>query len=753
MSRFMQQSRLQANKLQDSSFISFIYNLEASVLTSANFINAVADLNAKDDDIITNGRFTGVIELMKPEFLRGREFSGFLSSFNTRRELDSLESRGRDFSFLGRLQASSFSVLSGLESSVLESFYFNQFINTIDVTSFRDGSFASFINNAESSTLTSENFTVTLGGLDTATITNGRFTEDIEKINNSFLESESFYEFIREQDPSDLAQRGSGYTPLPSVGGFSPSPEIIAALPPELDVNTLDFSGVITGGSQKGRIREGVDSAERRIGFREVKRPIDSSSVGQTWVIIHGWNDTPVRAEGFTEIADLVADIVPVVAANDRVLTLDWSEAAGNESFGDLGGVVNAATWITPTAEFAVETLRDEYGVTDDYAKNQLNLVGHSLGPYVASEMGRIFKETNNTGVRTITALDPGSEARGEFILDVRPGQPRRRVTGFSDVSAFSRSFFGESSSAGSSQNSLTANEAYQLDFSVRRGEGPRSEHFRVLRAFRNLADGSDGLIDELLGIPAYRSINGDLPVDEFTDIVGDRDTQLGVNKASSVGFEAIIDVDKDNEPTLLVAQRSTGDRDSIVIGNESDQEIDGSKSARFFEDGNDKLFGDGGADVIRGLAGDDILSGGTGEDELFGGDGDDVLYGGDEFRIAARDELTGGLGSDRFALNQLNVTDSFDKADIIRDFDLRKDFFGLIEGLSTSDLSIQNIPIESIPLGVTTDGVSSSISTRDGILAVVEKISAEAILGSSRNLFTANGVDNRAIGRSFEIV
>lgn len=414
-------------------------------------------------------------------------------------------------------------------------------------------------------------------------------------------------------------------------------------------------------------------------------------------------------------------------------------------------GVVNAATWVTPTAEFAVNALRSEYGVDDNYAKNQLNLVGHSLGPYVASEMGRLFRDSNGTGVRTITALDTGAEFTApddRFNLDGRiDGDGRRELTPFRDVSAFSRSFYGESSLLGSERNSLTADEAYQMDFSVRNEDGGRrEEHFRVIRAFRNLAS-EPGLIGDLLGIPAYSDTDNSLPVDDFEEIIGGRDR----GKNSSVGFEGIIDVNSQNEPTLLVAQRDTGEQDSIVIGSKVSNNLEGFESrrggrdtsgnSRFFEEGNDKLLGEGNTDVIEGKTGNDILSGGLGSDELFGGDNDDILYGGDEFSSAQRDELTGGAGNDIFALRRENATDTAGDADLVKDFNLENDRIGLIGSLNSGEL-VFNESGDNVSIG----------TSQDGILAVLEGRSADDIISSDRNLFTANNFSGTALGDTFAV-
>jgi ELWxxDGT repeat protein len=191
--------------------------------------------------------------------------------------------------------------------------------------------------------------------------------------------------------------------------------------------------GVVTGGDPNGRLlNSDVESRRdrRNVGFEEIKNPQDGS--GQTWVVIHGWNSST----GETNINELIQSIQGKVGANDRVLALNWQEAAANTSgLGDNltslaeGANARAATWITPVAEFAVRTLQERYGIDAAKASTSLNLVGHSLGSLLSSDIGRIYRdggilvnpfptspETANTavaanggGVRTITALDPAS--------------------------------------------------------------------------------------------------------------------------------------------------------------------------------------------------------------------------------------------------------------------------------------------------------------------------------------------------------
>ena len=450
-----------------------------------------------------------------------------------------------------------------------------------------------------------------------------------------------------------------------------------STLPPNPLEGTLPISGFVTGGSEEGVLfNQQVENnpSLRKVGFLEVNNPTEAE---QTWLIIHGWNDAP---EG--KIADVAQEIAKT-KPGDRVLLLDWREAAYNNSeslgveFGVPGrGNFRAATWISPVAEFAVKALNNFYGIDIQEASQSLNLIGHSLGSLVNAEMGRIYRdglllENNNflsgntEGARTITALDPPSARnRDENPLFDDPNEDIYDVDGriegiqapekFADVSVFSRSFVGEKSIAGNPELAVTADEAFQMDFGTISEflTDFGSEHGRVVRAFTNTVN-QPGLIGDLLGIRAYDSIN-ELPIEDFDE--------LRIRREDNGGYKGIVDVNKDNEATLLIGKAKTGNKEDIVIGSFINQEINGADFAglggdnRYTGDGNDLFFGEAGNDTIIGNKNDDILFGGKGKDKLNGGSGIDtfILQPGDGGRVK-------------------------DEADVIEDFKIGTDKIGLI--------------------------------------------------------------------------
>ena len=416
-------------------------------------------------------------------------------------------------------------------------------------------------------------------------------------------------------------------------------------------LEALDVSGTITGGKTGGKLLDTVtDPESRTIGFREIQAP--EGEEGQTWVIVHGWDSSP-DAEN---IADLIDAVAQKADPSDRILALDWREAANN-----TGGIFNAggngiaATWISDTAEFAVQALVEQYDIDPDLASQNLNLIGHSLGSLVSSEIGQIYKtgvnrggddvidSNNSLGARTITALDPAAEVnlRPDFIFTESGYDIDGSLTGrqtpadFNQSSVFSRTYIGRRSVAGNPIFADAADEAYELDFGnlIDPFLTDNREHTRVIKTFNNLID-RPGIFGELLGYDSYQSLDK-LSIDELDEINVTR-------RLRSRTYQGIIDVDKTNQPTLLTANSAIDADGKIIVGEYLADIIDGGV-------GNDKLYGQDNNDILTGKSNDDTLVGGAGSDRLSGDGstniGDDLLYGG-----TGRDVLTGDGGADIFA-------------------------------------------------------------------------------------------------------
>ena len=132
------------------------------------------------------------------------------------------------------------------------------------------------------------------------------------------------------------------------------------------------------------------------ISLERVSRGHDISSNRKTWVVLHGWNSN----SGESNISDL-SNALDGIDSRDQVFKLDWSSASN--SFANLG---EASSWIDDAARWAAKKLEDA-GI----AGSQINLIGHSLGAYVAAE---IAKRTDR-GVNRIIAFDAAANLPGGY--------------------------------------------------------------------------------------------------------------------------------------------------------------------------------------------------------------------------------------------------------------------------------------------------------------------------------------------------
>lgn len=238
----------------------------------------------------------------------------------------------------------------------------------------------------------------------------------------------------------------------------------------------------------------------------------------------------------------------------------------------------------------------------------------------------------------------------------------------FADVSRFSRAFNGTNSVFGNEAAAATADEVVAMSFESSGPLSPFAEHERVLLSFANI-DEQPGRIGSNLGIRAYASTSGSLPLSTWQEI-----PNFPI-AGSDRSFTAVLDVDIDNQSNQLLGLRNSGAFDNIVIGDE------GSNSLGGFEppfNGNPGVIGDQrysgrGADILYGEGGNDTLSGGSGADILIGGTG--------------ADSLTGGTGRDTFVLSSGDGSVDILRTNVINDFALGEDVFGLWPGLTSEDL------------------------------------------------------------------
>jgi pimeloyl-ACP methyl ester carboxylesterase len=164
-----------------------------------------------------------------------------------------------------------------------------------------------------------------------------------------------------------------------------------------------------------------------------------------TWIVIHGMDSSP---DGIKNLAEAIEGY----KEGDQILTLDWRDAAkSNQFIVPLPGI--GASFIEATATMVAKNLTG-WGIN---GVNNINLVGHSLGAYVAAEIA----ERIPGGVNRIIALDPAKELWGGYDSE---------SVNFSNNSQFSWGFYG--SSLGSSPRTVTADESFSMGFGTNWGVG-----------------------------------------------------------------------------------------------------------------------------------------------------------------------------------------------------------------------------------------------------------------------------------------
>lgn len=254
----------------------------------------------------------------------------------------------------------------------------------------------------------------------------------------------------------------------------------------------IDTSFPVTGG-ETNRPPNNVNASERNITIRGLSGvpSADQWSNQKVWLLIPGFTAT-------AKFYDLtLATAIRNAHPNDAVLALDWTQVTDTPTNDALLGILRgdhyrSVSWVTPVAN----ALRDklvEWGMP----ASALNMVGHSLGSFLASEIAASFNTTYGSQVGSVTALDPASNSgrRGSpydttngfdtNLLNgyVRNGGIADPIKPFNLGTATSRSFNGISSVAGNEAQAGTAKESFLFDFS----NPLTDQHAAVVTAYTNL--------------------------------------------------------------------------------------------------------------------------------------------------------------------------------------------------------------------------------------------------------------------------
>jgi Ca2+-binding RTX toxin-like protein len=303
-----------------------------------------------------------------------------------------------------------------------------------------------------------------------------------------------------------------------------------------------------------------------------------------------------------------------------------------------------------------------------------LNIVGHSLGANLASELAASFNTTYGSQVGSVTALDPASNSArlvspydiiNGFDTDLSNGYLRNR--GIADpierldfgATTSRRSFNGISSLAGNEAQAGTARESFLFDF----GTNPFNpidqvaQHSRVVTAYTNLVrtDAADNsrLATNILGLTDTQ------PAHQFRPNFyrGDFLNSLQVH-------EGVIPVDAQDNPLFLVAAKlNGGTNDRFIYGTNSNDVLTGTGifGKYYNNNGNHTYYFGDGDDIVSAGTGSDIIFGGAGVDALGGSDGNNLIFGeagGDLIAAGTgNDTINGGAGDDNINAGNGNNT------------------------------------------------------------------------------------------------
>ncbi|MEG4352798.1 hypothetical protein QUA74_24050 [Microcoleus sp. LAD1_D3] len=425
-------------------------------------------------------------------------------------------------------------------------------------------------------------------------------------------------------------------------------------------MTAIDTPFLVTGGETNRPPTNAFSPSQRQINIRA---PFGVPSADQ-WTGQKVWLLLP----GFTAPSDsfdaTLATAIDDANPNDTVLALDWTQVSGtptnNAAAGiAIGDLYRSGSWITPVAT-TVRNKLVEWGIP----ATALNIVGHSLGANLASELAASFNITYGSQVGSVTALDPASNSArlvspydriNGFDTDLSNGYVRNG--GIADpierldfgATASRRSFNGISSVSGNEAQAGTAKESFLFDF----GTNPlnpvdqAAQHSRVVTAYTNLVktDAADNsrLATNILGL---------------TDTQPDHQFRPNFYRGDSLNslqvHEGVIPVDAQDNPLFLVAAKlNGGTNDRFIYGTNSNDVLTGTgifgkyynnngNHTYYFGDGDDTVYAGTGSDLIFGGAGVDALGGSDGNNVIFGEAGGDLIAAG-----TGNDTINGGAGND----------------------------------------------------------------------------------------------------------
>ena len=388
----------------------------------------------------------------------------------------------------------------------------------------------------------------------------------------------------------------------------------------------------------------------------------------ETYVLIHSFKNDSTDTATIAELAKQIGSPKDQGGEGKQVILIDWKDAA------EALQPAFAAEWISDVAAFASDVIKRIWKIDNA----NINLIGHSLGTLVASEIGLDLgtedKDVLNSEYRrnpnidpakrinTLIALDPPGDATTIPFIGYDLSKERNGTQSpvdFNKVSNFSRAFWGSllaDDGLGKPEFAATADESIYVDFKLpefnlflnRDQQNPFASHGNIVYLFSNLLK-SNGNIGSLF------QLNTPKHTDWQEDAFGKNEAVLTATAKLS------FDNDPNTEPILLFAKDANPQNNDIIYGGVGDNTgenklssnsarnslVDAAKRSVFNypqinSPGNDKIYGNSGNDEIFGLTGNDTINGGKGNDTIYGEQNNDIIFGDDN-----QDLIWGGKGDD----------------------------------------------------------------------------------------------------------
>ena len=388
----------------------------------------------------------------------------------------------------------------------------------------------------------------------------------------------------------------------------------------------------------------------------------------ETYVLIHGFKNDSTDTATIAELAKQIGSPKDQGGEGKQVILIDWKDAA------EALQPAFAAEWISDVAAFASDVLKRIWKIDNA----NINLIGHSLGTLVASEIGLDLgtedKDVLNSEYRrnpnidrakrinTLIALDPPGDATTIPFIGYDLSKERNGTQSpvdFNKVSNFSRAFWGSllaGDGLGKPEFAATADESIYVDFKLpefnlflnRDQQNPLASHGNIVNLFNNLLKSNDN-------IGSLFQLNTPKHTEWQEDAFGKNEAILTATAKLS------FDNDPNTKPLLLFAKDANRQNNDIIYGGVGDNTgenklssnsarnslVDAAKSSVFNypqinSPGNDKIYGNSGNDEIFGLTGNDTINGGKGNDTIYGEQDNDIIFGDDN-----QDIIWGGKGDD----------------------------------------------------------------------------------------------------------